>query len=413
MIYEKSRSFAQILDKQDSLATYRDEFHYPKDNNNNEFIYFAGNSLGLQPKRVPDYLTKELSVWSEKGVLGQEERWISFHERLTKSTAKLVGALNPEVVVMNALTVNIHLLLISFYQPKKKKYKIMIEKDAFPSDYYAVKSQIKLHGFEPDSALIEIIPRKNEKVLRHEDIISAIETHGDELAVIYLGGVNYYTGQAFDLEQITKAGKEKESIVGFNLAHSVGNLPLSLHDWGVDFSSWCTYKYLCAGPGSPSGVFIHERHHEWDGPRLLGWWGHNKDTRFEMSSKFDPTLTAEGWQISNAPIMGMAPLLASMDIYNKVGMDAIHKKGKNLSSYMEYLITQFLPSVNIITPKARGCQLSLSISSGKDIYYYLLRNGIVCDWRNPDVIRVAPHPLFNKYSEVFDFVKILRNAIER
>lgn len=412
MIYEKSRLFAQTLDKQDILANYRDEFHYPKDNNN-ELIYFAGNSLGLQPKKVPDYITKELSLWSKKGVLGQEERWIGFHEKLTESTAKLVGALNPEVVVMNALTVNIHLLLISFYQPKNNKYKIMIEKDAFPSDHYAVQSQIRLHGFEPESALIELTPRKGEKILRDEDIISAIEIHADELAVVYLGGVNYYTGQAFDLEKITKAGKEKEVVVGFNLAHSVGNLPLRLHDWGVDFSSWCTYKYLCAGPGSPSGVFIHERHHEWDGPRLLGWWGHNKGSRFEMPSKFDPIQTCEGWQISNAPIMGMVPLLAAMDIYSKAGMDSIRKKGKNLSSYMEYLINQFIPSVNIITPDARGCQLSLSVPKGKEVYDYLLKNGVVCDWRNPDVIRVAPHPLFNKYVEIFDFVKILRNVIDR
>ena len=312
---------------------------------------------------------------------------------------------------MNALTVNIHLLLISFYQPNKSKYKIMIEKDAFPSDHYAVHSQIRLHGYEPDLALIELSPREDEKILRHEDIISEIEHHGDELALIYLGGVNYYTGQSFDLEKITKAGKKKGCMVGFNLAHSVGNVLMNLHDWGVDFSAWCTYKYLCAGPGSPSGVFIHDRHHEWDGPRLLGWWGHNKDTRFEMPSTFEPINTSEGWQISNAPIMGMAPLLASMEIFNKAGMNSIRKKGKNLSSYMEYLINQFVPSVDIITPEARGCQLSLSVPKGKEVYDYLLKNDVVCDWRNPDVIRVAPHPLFNRYIEIYDFVKILKKAI--
>jgi len=411
MTYDNSRLFAHRLDEQDSLADYRDSFHYPKNKNNKELIYFGGNSLGLQPKTVSDFLNRELLVWSGKGVLGQEERWIEYHERLAKSTAKLVGAFTSEVVVMNALTVNIHLLLISFYQPNKSKYKIMIEKDAFPSDHYAVHSQIRLHGYEPDLALIELSPREDEKILRHEDIISEIENHGDELALIYLGGVNYYTGQSFDLEKITKAGKKKGCMVGFNLAHSVGNVLMNLHDWGVDFSAWCTYKYLCAGPGSPSGVFIHDRHHEWDGPRLLGWWGHNKDTRFEMPSTFEPINTSEGWQISNAPIMGMAPLLASMEIFNKAGMNSIRKKGKNLSSYMEYLINQFVPSVDIITPEARGCQLSLSVPKGKEVYDYLLKNDVVCDWRNPDVIRVAPHPLFNRYIEIYDFVKILKKAI--
>ena len=412
MKYKNTEVFAQNLDETDKLAKHRNDFFYPKDNNKNELIYFAGNSLGLQPKRASDYLTKELSIWSEKGVLGQEERWIGYHERLTDSTAKLVGALSSEVVVMNALTVNIHLLLISFYQPKEAKYKVIIEKDAFPSDYYAVQSQIKLHGFDPKKALIELTPREGENILRHEDIISTIESHRDEIALIYLGGVNYYTGQSFNLKEITKVGRENGSIVGFNLAHSAGNLLLSLHDWDVDFSAWCTYKYLCAGPGSPSGVFIHERHHKWNGPRLLGWWGHNKDSRFEMSSTFDPINTAEGWQISNAPIMGMVPLLASLNIYSKAGMNSIRGKGKNISSYMEFLIHQMIPSVHIITPEDRGCQLSLVIHKGKKVHDCLLGKGVVCDWRNPDVIRVAPHPLYNSFVEVFNFVKILKNAIE-
>ena len=412
MKYKNTEVFAQNLDETDKLAKHRNDFFYPKDNNKNELIYFAGNSLGLQPKRVLDYLTKELSVWSEKGVLGQEERWIEYHEKFTESTAKLVGALSSEVVVMNALTVNIHLLLISFYQPKEAKYKVIIEKDAFPSDYYAVQSQIKLHGFDPKQALIELTPREGEKILRHEDIIATIESHRDEIALIYLGGVNYYTGQSFNLKEITKVGREYGSIVGFNLAHSAGNLLLHLHDWDVDFSAWCTYKYLCGGPGSPSGVFIHERHHKWNGPRLLGWWGHNKDSRFEMSSTFDPINTAEGWQISNAPIMGMAPLVAAMNIYSKAGMNSIRDKGKNISSYMEYLIHQLIPSIYIVTPDERGCQLSLVVPKGKKVYDYLLEKSIICDWRNPDVIRVAPHPLYNSYVEVFNFVKILKDAIE-
>ena len=410
MTYQRSRSFANSLDEQDGLRKYRDQFNYPKGSTAKDLIYFCGNSLGLQPKTASAYLLKELSVWAEKGVQGQEERWITFHEKLAGSTAKLVGASNEEVVIMNALTVNIHLLMVSFYRPNDKKYKIMIEKDAFPSDHYAVRSQIRFHGYDPQLALVELAPRKNEKVLRHEDIISAIEEHGDELALIYFGGVNYYTGQAFDLESITKAGKSKKAMVGFNLAHSVGNLPLRLHDWDIDFSAWCTYKYLCAGPGSPSGVFIHERYHDWDGPRFLGWWGHNKDSRFDMPSTFDPILTSEGWQISNAPVMGMAPLLASMDIYDEAGISAIRKKGKDLASYMEYLIKELIPVVNIITPESRGCQLSIVVPDGKDVFDYLSNEGVICDWRNPDVIRVAPHPLYNTFTEVFDFVNILKIA---
>ena len=411
MNYEKSRNFADFLDQQDGLSEYRKQFNYPKDSSGKERIYFCGNSLGLQPKTVSSYLEKELSVWAEKGVIGQETRWIAFHERLEKSTAKLVGALPSEVVVMNALTVNIHFLLVSFYQPSKNRYKIMIEKDAFPSDHYAIQSQIRFHGYDPEQALVELVPRKDEKILRNDDILSSIQDHGDQLSLIYLGGVNYYTGQAFDMGEISKAGKAQGAIVGFNLAHSVGNLPLRLHDWDIDFSAWCTYKYLCAGPGSPSGVFIHERHHDWDGPRFLGWWGHNKDSRFQMPSVFDPILTSEGWQVSNAPVMGMAPLLASMEIYDKVGMNAIRSKGKELSSYMEYLIKEYIAEVDIITPKARGCQLSIVVPGGKDVFDYLSRQGVVCDWRNPDVIRVAPHPLFNTFTEVFEFVKILKKAI--
>ena len=411
MNYEKSRNFADFLDQQDGLSEYREQFNYPKDSSGKELIYFCGNSLGLQPKTVSSYLEKELSVWAEKGVIGQETRWIAFHERLEKSTAKLVGALPSEVVVMNALTVNIHFLLVSFYQPSKNRYKIMIEKDAFPSDHYAIQSQIRFHGYDPEQALVELVPRKDEKILRNDDILSSIQDHGDQLSLIYLGGVNYYTGQAFDMGEISKAGKAQGAIVGFNLAHSVGNLPLRMHDWDIDFSAWCTYKYLCAGPGSPSGVFIHERHHDWDGPRFLGWWGHNKDSRFQMPSVFDPILTSEGWQVSNAPVMGMAPLLASMEIYDKVGMNAIRSKGKELSSYMEYLIKEYIAEVDIITPKARGCQLSIVVPGGKDVFDYLSRQGVVCDWRNPDVIRVAPHPLFNTFTEVFEFVKILKKAI--
>jgi len=413
MNYQNSILFAKSLDENDPLSSYRNEFHYPEDDNGNQLIYLCGNSLGLQPKSASDQMDKEFSIWSKMGVLGQEERWISYHERLTKPFANLVGCRETEVVAMNALTVNIHLLLISFYNPNKKRIKILMEKDAFPSDQYAIQSQIELHGFETKDALIEIAPREGEKVIRDQDIIDSIEKNSDELALIYLGGLNYYTGQAFDMKSIASLGRSKGIMVGFNLAHSAGNVPLELHDWGVDFAAWCTYKYLCGGPGAPAGIFIHDRHHDWKGHRLLGWWGHEKESRFEMSSYFNPIPTAEAWQISNAPIMGMAPLISSMEIFDKVGMKAIHRKGMELSSYMEYLLKETLPQVSIITPINRGCQLSIIVPGGREIFDFLIDNGVVCDWRNPDVIRVAPHPLFNSFTEIFKFVKILKKAFDR
>tara|TARA_B100001758_G_scaffold89093_1_gene75914 strand:- start:1589 stop:2830 length:1242 start_codon:yes stop_codon:yes gene_type:complete len=413
MNYQNSILFAKSLDEDDSLSSYRKEFHYPEDDNGNQLIYLCGNSLGLQPKSASDQMDKEFSIWSKMGVLGQEERWIAYHERLTKPFANLVGCRETEVVAMNALTVNIHFLLISFYNPNKKRIKILMEKDAFPSDQYAIQSQIELHGFETKDALIEIAPREGEKVLRDQDIIDSIEKNSDELALIYLGGLNYYTGQAFDMKSIASLGRSKGIMVGFNLAHSAGNVPLELHDWGVDFAAWCTYKYLCGGPGSPAGIFIHDRHHDWKGHRLLGWWGHDKESRFEMSPYFNPIPTAEAWQISNAPIMGMAPLISSMEIFDKVGMKAIHRKGMELSSYMEYLLKETLPQVSIITPINRGCQLSIIVPGGREIFDFLIDNGVVCDWRNPDVIRVAPHPLFNSFTEIFKFVKILKKAFDR
>ena len=342
MNYQNSISFAKSLDKKDSLKNYRKEFQYPKDDNGNELIYFCGNSLGLQPKKASEQIGKEFSIWSKKGVLGQEARWIDYHERLTKTSANLVGGKETEVVIMNALTVNIHLLLISFYNPDKNRIKILIEKDAFPSDQYAIQSQIEFHGLEVADTLIEIGPRKGEKIIRDQDIMDSIEKNSDELALIYLGGLNYYTGQAFDMESIASFGRSRGINVGFNLAHSAGNVPLKLHDWGVDFAAWCTYKYLCGGPGSPAGIFVHEQHHDWKGKRLLGWWGYEKESRFEMSSQFKPILSSEAWQISNAPIMGMAPLITAMNIYSKAGMNSIREKGKNISSYMEFLIHQMI-----------------------------------------------------------------------
>ena len=402
------------MDQDDPLGSYRDKFHYPKNDNKENLIYFSGNSLGIQPKSVRKYVEKELNVWENKGLLGQHDRWENFHERLIENTARLVGAQPSEVVVMNALTVNIHLLLISFYQPNENRKKIIIERGTFPSDQYAIKSQIKFHGLDPKDTLIELSPRKDETTLRTKDILATVSDFNEELATVILGGVNYYTGQAFDMQSITKAGHNAGAFVGFDLAHGAGNLELDLHNWDVDFAAWCSYKYLCAGAGSPGGVFIHKTHHDWTGPRFTGWWGHNKNTRFEMGPDFDAIQTAEGWQISNAPVMGMAPLLAAMEIFDEVGMAAIRLKSEKLTGYLEYLIEENIPTVKILTPvnpAERGCQLSLVAPGGNNTFKIISKKGVVCDWRKPDVIRVAPHPLFNRYTEVYDFVKLLKQSL--
>ena len=414
MTFENSKSCAKSMDQDDPLGSYRDKFHYPKNDNKEIVIYFSGNSLGLQPKSVRKYVEKELNVWEKEGLLGQHSRWENFHEKLIENTARLVGAQPSEVVVMNALTVNIHLLLVSFYQPNENRKKIIIEEGTFPSDQYAIKSQIKFHGFDPKDTLIELSPRKGEATLRTKDILAAVRDINEELATVILGGVNYYTGQVFDMQSITKAGHKAGAFVGFDLAHGAGNLEMNLHDWNVDFAAWCSYKYLCAGPGSPAGTFIHNIHHNWAGPRLTGWWGHNKNTRFEMGPDFDPIQTAEGWQISNAPVIGMAPLLAAMEIFDEVGMAAIRVKSEKLTGFLEYLIAENLPDVAILTPEKpaeRGCQLSLVVPGGKNTFEKILKKGVVCDWRKPDVIRVAPHPLFNRYTEVYDFVELLEQSL--
>ena len=410
MKFDPSESFAYEEDLKDPLKSFRDKFYIPKNKNKEDLIYFCGNSLGLQPKAVPKILKKELEVWKDKGVLGQEDRWINYHERLTESSANIVGAKPSEVVIMNALTVNIHLLLVSFYRPKKDRYKIIIEKGAFPSDQYAIESQLKFHGYDKKDALIEIEPLKGKEVIEDEEILNIIEKNGSETALIYLGGINYVSGQLFNMELITKSAKNYGMTVGFNLAHCAGNVELFLHQWGVDFASWCTYKYLCAGPGSPSGIFVHEDHHNWQGPRFAGWWGHNKKDRFEMPSNFDPIKTAEGWQISNAPIMGMAPLVASMNLYDSASMEKVRKKGIRLTAYFEFLLNFFLPEIMIITPEKKGSQLSIKVENGKSIFNAIVKKGVVCDWREPNVIRLAPHPLFNSYKEVYRAVKRIESV---
>ena len=414
MTFENSRSFAKTLDQDDPLGSYREKFHYPKNETKENIIYFSGNSLGIQPKSVRKYVEKELYVWEREGLLGQHSRWHNFHERLIENTARLVGARPSEVVVMNALTVNIHLLMVSFYQPNKTRNKIIIEQGTFPSDQYAIESQIKFHGFDPQDTLIELRPRESETTLRTKDVLAVVRKVNEELATVILGSVNYYTGQAFDMQSITKAGHEAGAYVGFDMAHGAGNLEMNLHDWNVDFAAWCSYKYLCAGPGAPAGIFIHKTHHDWAGPRLTGWWGHNKNTRFEMGSEFNPIQTAEGWQISNAPVMGMVPLLAAMEIFDEAGMTAIRLKSEKLTGFLEHLIAVNLPTVSIITPTnpiERGCQLSLVVPGGENTFEKISKKGVVCDWRKPDVIRVAPHPLFNRYTEVYDFVNLLEQSL--
>ena len=410
MKFDSNKSFAKKEDIKDPLKHFREKFYIPKNKNKENLIYFCGNSLGLQPKAVPEVLKKELEVWQEKGVLGQEDRWINYHERLTNSSASVVGAKASEVVIMNALTVNIHLLLVSFYRPKKKRYKIIIEKGAFPSDQYAVESQLEFHGYDKKDALIEIEPIEGKEVIDDEEILNILKKNGSETALIYLGGINYFSGQLFDMKSITKSAKKYGVTVGFNLAHCAGNVELFLHKWGVDFASWCTYKYLCAGPGSPSGIFVHENHHNWTGPRFTGWWGHNKKDRFEMPLKFNPIKTAEGWQISNAPIMGMAPLIASMNLYDSASMEKVRKKGIRLTAYLEFLLNTFLPEIIIVTPEKKGSQISIKVKNGKSLFNDIIQKGLICDWREPNVIRLAPHPLFNSYEEVYRAIMLIKSV---
>ena len=414
MNFINSKTFAQKLDEIDDLKKAKSLFLYPRVSDYKKTIYLCGNSLGLQPKSVHSYLKNELLLWKNRAVLGQHERWENFHEDLAVPTSKLIGSKPSEVVIMNALTVNLHLLLVSFYKPIGNRCKILIEKGAFPSDQYAVESQIKFHGLDPRDCLIEFKTENDKNYFNDDNIVKIIQEQGSEIATILIGGVNYYNGQLLDIKRIAKWGKKMGSMVGFDLAHAVGNVTLDLNKWNVDFAAWCSYKYLCAGPGSPGGVYINEKYHDWKGPRFEGWWGQNKEIRFNMGPYFDGIKTAEGWQLSNAPIFGMTPLKASMKIFDQFGMPAIRSKGIKISSFLIYLIEKNIPEVSIITPKnfqKRGCQLSLTVKDGKRIFTRVSEQGVVCDWREPNVIRVAPHPLYNSYLEVYDFVKILKNAI--
>lgn len=418
---QNSLAFAKSQDKNDVLKKYRRQFHFPQ-HEGNDVLYFCGNSLGLQPKSIKKALLNELEQWSKYGVEGHfmgDLPWMHYHKFLTEQSASLVGALPEEVVVMNTLTTNLHLMMVSFYRPTATRYKIIMEGGAFPSDQYAMESQVRFHGFLPEDAIIEIHPREGEQTLRTSDIVKIIFENKESLALVMFSGVNYYTGQFFDIQAITKAGHEASAQVGFDLAHTAGNLPLKLHDWNVDFAVWCSYKYLNSGPGGPSGVFVHKRHASNPNlPRFAGWWGHDEKERFQMKKGFIPMHGAAGWQTSNAQIFSFAAHKASLDIFHEIGMDALREKSIALTTYFY----EILESINkkhayfdTITPKntdERGCQVSvLTGERGREMYDYLAKNGVVCDWREPNVIRFAPVPLYNSFEDVFKLGQLLGKAV--
>jgi kynureninase len=417
-MYENSLEYARRQDAADPLASYRDHFYFPQHQGSNTF-YFCGNSLGLQPQGMKEALLRELDHWKTYGVEGHfkgDHPWMYYHKFLSKQSAAIVGAKEEEVVVMNTLTTNLHLMMVSFYRPTPARFKIIMEAGAFPSDQYAVETQVQFHGFDPADAIIEVAPREGEETLRTEDILQVIEENGPQTALVMFGGVNYYTGQFFDLKAITEKGHAVGAQVGFDLAHAAGNLPMQLHDWNVDFAVWCSYKYLNSGPGGPSGAFVHERHaNNADLPRFAGWWGHDEKERFLMKKGFIPMKGAAGWQLSNAQIFSFAAHKVSLDLFEKVGMKALRKKSLQLTGYLEFLIGELNREgrhFNIITPsnpQERGCQLSiLTGSDGKALFDYLTEAGVIADWREPNVIRLAPVPLYNNFEDVWQFAELLR-----
>lgn len=418
--YKDTIEFARQLDERDELRHFRSQFNFPIQEDGKEFIYLCGNSLGLQPKSVEAALAAELLQWKNLGVEGHfqgKHPWVSYHENLAVSMARVVGGKPHELVVMNTLTVNLHLMLVSFYRPKGNRKKILIEADGFPSDKYAVESQIRFHGLDPNECLIQLEARAGETCLRAEDIQAAIANYGEEISLVMFGNTNYYTGQFFDMKQITLWAHEKGCFVGFDCAHGAGNLPLNLHDSGCDFAVWCNYKYLNAGPGALSGVFVHERHHHNRAiPRLEGWWGHNKNTRFNMRDGFDPIGSAEAWQLSCPPILSMAPIWASLKIFDEAGLDRLRRKSKALTGYLEYVVKSLGDEVvDIITPAdpdRRGSQLSIRVKQAdKSLFDTITEKGVIVDWREPDVIRVAPTAMYNSFTDVYQFYTILKSSL--
>jgi len=424
MGFENSLSFAKSLDANDRLASFRDRFYFPQ-HNGKDMLYFTGNSLGLQPKSVRESINQELEDWATYGVEGHflaKHPWFSYHEMFAEGAAQVVGGLPSEVVIMNQLTVNLHLLLISFYRPSGKRIKILFETKPFPSDHYAFESQARLHGLDPKDVLVEMQPREGEITLRTEDIVAKINELGDELAVVCFGAVNYFTGQFFDIVSITNAGHAVGANVGFDLAHAAGNVPLHLHDQNVDFACWCSYKYLNSGPGGVSGAFVHEKHHaNKELIRLAGWWGHNKSTRFEMEPGFDPIESAEAWQMSNAPVLSMAAHKAALDIFVEAGMSAMREKSLLLTGYLEFIVDQVRNTTGVqlqiltpANPNERGCQLSIVVPGAKkQLVKDLAERGIVVDWREPNVIRMAPVPLYNSFEDIFTFGEVFTEFLKK
>ena len=419
--FQLGEDWAVAMDARDPLARVRERFYFPKTKDGEDCIYLCGHSLGLQPKTARSYIDQELEEWARLGVEGHfhaKHPWMPYHRLLTEQTAALVGAQLSEVVVMNSLTVNLHLMMASFYRPTSGRHKILIEGGAFPSDQYAVQSQIRFHGFDPAESLIELTPRDGESCMRDEDIETLIDRQGNSIALILLGGVNYVTGQAFDMPAITKAGHRKGCVVGLDLAHGAGNIPLHLHDWGPDFAAWCSYKYLNGGPGCVAGCFVHERHaRAWEIPRFAGWWGHDEKNRFQMEPEFRPMVGAEGWQLSNPSILALAPLRASMEIFSEAGIDRLRAKSISLTGYMEFLLREMDPSrFTVVTPveyTRRGAQLSIRLKhQGRNLCNRLADEGVMGDWREPDTFRVAAVPLYNSYQDVYRFAQRFAVALQ-
>jgi kynureninase len=421
MNFENTLAFAQALDQQDKLHSFRSKYLIPK-HEGLDAIYLCGNSLGLQPKACKDYILEQLDNWEEYGVEGHFKTntpWMYYQKTTKDSLAKLIGATTNEVVAMNQLTVNLHLMFVSFYRPTATRYKIIMEAGAFPSDQYAVESQVRYHGFEPADAIVELSPRQGEYTLREEDILESIAKHGDSVALVMMGGVNYYTGQFYPLEKICAAAHAIGAYCGFDLAHTIGNIPLKLHDWKVDFAVWCSYKYLNSSPGGISGIFIHEKHSMNPAtPRFAGWWGYQEDTRFLMKKGFIPEPGAEGWQMSNVPVLSMAAHKASLDLFEEAGIGNLREKSLTLTAYMEFIIDQVNLKIGhekfiIITPrdpKQRGAQLSIICKQGgRQVFDELTKNGVIGDWREPEVLRFAPVPMYNSFEDVYRFGQVLLN----
>jgi kynureninase len=420
MTFQNTLQYAQQFDQQDPLQSYRDQFLFPKVNGK-EVIYFTGNSLGLQPKNAKKYVDEIMTAWAGLAVEGHfqaEKPWWDYHERFAEKLAPVVGAKPSEVTVMNTLTVNLHLLMVSFYRPTKQRFKIIMEEKAFPSDQYMVASQVRFHGLDPEEAIVEVKKRDGEHHFRTEDILQTIKEVGEECALVLMGGVNYYNGQVLDMETITKAGKEAGAFVGWDLAHAAGNVELKLHEWGVDFAAWCSYKYMNSGPGNASGCYVHVKYHgQKDIPRFEGWWGHNKGRRFLMEPEFQPEPNANAWQISNAPVLALAPYLASLELFEEVGMPALIEKRNRIVAYLEFILKEVAEDVGgnfeIITPKERGTQLSVFLhGQGKELFHYLMKNGVVTDWREPNVIRLAPAPFYCSFEDMWEFGEVLKGYFQ-